>query len=370
MIAKAVAAIGVGAAVVAALIWAGWRESADARGPATPPPPTSAPTGVEYRGLAIPIQSGYKPVETFTPLLHEVAEQGANTVLFSTPGFMEHAESQKIFIEARKTPSAEEFETLIRRAREHGLRVIVMPIVLLTHPRGSEWRGVIKPPDWDEWWEQYREFVVYIANIARDGGAEVMIVGSELVSTEKYTDQWVRTIEKVRAHFPGGKLGYSANWDHYKPVNFWDKLDFIGMTTYYKLADKKNPTVDEIVAYWRPIHREVTAWQRRVGKPLLLTEVGWCSQEGAAMAPWNYYQNMKATPAGHEEQRRLYEAFLKVWDGTPGLAGVVWWEWTGAPGGPADYNYTPKNKPAQQLLQRWFAENNRSAAAETKPASP
>ena len=140
------------------------------------------------------------------------------------------------------------------------------------------------------------------------------------------------------------------------------------MTTYYKLADKKNPTVDEIIAYWRPIHREVTAWQRRVDKPLLLTEVGWCSQEGAAMAPWNYYQNMKATPAGHEEQRRLYEAFLQVWDNSPGLLGVCWWEWTSAPGGPGDFNYTPRNKPAEHILRRWFAEGK--PASQPADASP
>jgi hypothetical protein len=133
-------------------------------------------------------------------------------------------------------------------------------------------------------------------------------------------------------------------------------LDFIGMTSYYTLADKKDPSVAEIAERWRPVHKEIMAWRREIGKPLLLTEVGWCSQEGAATAPWNYYQNMKPTPGGHEEQRRLYEAFLQVWDDSPGLLGVIWWEWTAEPGGPGDFNYTPKNKPAEQVLRRWFAE--------------
>jgi len=128
------------------------------------------------------------------------------------------------------------------------------------------------------------------------------------------------------------------------------------MTTYYRLAERKNPSVSEIVAHWQPFYEELTQWLRQIGKPLVFTEVGWCSQEGAAMYPWNYYQNMRATPAGHEEQRRLYEAFLKVWDGVPGLRGVIWWEWTTDPGGPDDFNYTPRNKPAEQVLRRWFAE--------------
>jgi hypothetical protein len=321
-----------------------------------------APDTLEYRGLAIQLSSGHRPVETISPLLPEIADLGANTVLFSPAGYMEHARSQAIFIDARHTPSAAAQVALIRLARKLGLRVIVMPIVLLSHPRGSEWRGVIDPPEWDDWWRQYREFVEYFADIARQGGADALIVGSELVSTEKYTDQWLRTIELAREHF-GGSLGYSANWDHYKPIQFWDRLDFVGMTSYYTLADQKSPSVEQIVERWKPIRAEILDWQRDVGKPIVLTEVGWCSQEGAAMAPWNYYQNMKATPAGHEEQRRLYEAFIKAWEGTEALGGVIWWEWTPASGGSEDYNYTPRDKPAEKVLRAWFKQHAQAAHA-------
>ena len=80
------------------------------------------------------------------------------------------------------------------------------------------------------------------------------------------------------------------------------------------------------------------------------------------MAPWNYYQNQKATLAGHEEQRRLYEAFLQVWDDSPIVAGAIWWEWSRDPGGDNDFNYTPRNKPAEHELRDWFAHH--------KPVSP
>ncbi len=170
----------------------------------------------------------------------------------------------------------------------------------------------------------------------------------------------------VKSHLRGngeGKLGYSANWDHYRPIEFWDKLDFIGMTSYYTLADKPRPTVDEIVAKWQPIRKDVLAWQAKVGKPILMTEVGWCSQEGAAKSPWDYYQNQHATPEGLEEQRRLYEAFLRVWGESSELMGVIWWEWTTSPGGRDDFGYTPKNKPAEKLLREWFAELRRKTTA-------
>lgn len=342
--------------------------------PAVPAPPVAVPTDIEpttipYRGLAIQVAGGwYEPVATYEPLLAEIADLGANTVLLCVPGFMEHAGAQAIYLDTRKVPPPADFAALLRRCREHGLKPILMPIVLLRHPRGSEWRGVIDPPSWDEWWRQYEEFILYFADIAREGGAEALMVGSELVSTEKYTARWRALIAAVRPRFHGGKLGYSANWDHYRPIEFWDDLDFIGMTSYYTLADKANPTVEEIVARWRPIRDDVLAWQRRVGKPILLTEVGWCSQEGAAKAPWNYYQNQRATPAGMEEQRRLYEAFIRAWNDTPALMGVIWWEWTTAPGGPSDFGYTPKGKPAEDVLRAWFATGrSQTTTAPTQP---
>ncbi len=333
-------------------------------------PTTRIAAEMRYRGLAIQVASGYKPVDQYGPLLREIRDLGANAVLFSVAGYMEHAQSQSIYIDSRKVPSRADFHRLIHLAHENDLRTIVMPIVLLKNPRGSEWRGLIEPPDWDEWWRQYTQFVLYFTDIARDADAEALIIGSELVSTEKQTSRWTKLIADVRPRFYGGQLGYSANWDHYRPIQFWAQLDFIGMTSYYTLADQENPTVDEIVARWRPIRKDVLAWQRRIGKPILLTEVGWCSQEGAAMAPWNYYQNQHATPAGLEEQRRLYEAFIRVWNDTPELLGVIWWEWKANGGGPGDFGYTPKNKPAEQVLRNWFAELRQppTTAPTTTPA--
>jgi len=308
----------------------------------------------EQRGLAIQLASGRDAIETYLPLLHEIAALGANTVLLSVSGHMEHAKSQSIFVDARLTPTPDDLAAIVQEARALGLRTIVMPVVLLRRPRGSEWRGVIEPPDWKEWWRDYEDFVGHYADVAAAARADALIVGSELVSTEQYTERWLAVIAETRRRF-GGRLGYSANWDHYKPIGFWDRLDFIGMTTYYTLADEAGASVEAIVARWTPHKRDITEFARCEGKPLIFTEVGWCSQAGAATAPWNYYKNMKATPDGHEEQRRLYEAFLRVWDGAPELAGVIWWEWPPGAGGAGDFGYTPKNKPAEQVLRRWFA---------------
>ena len=306
-----------------------------------------------FYGLAIQIDTSDDPAKRFGSLIDEVAELGADTLTFGTAGYMENGASGVIYVDQRKTPTPKQWRELFAIARRNGLRVILMPIVLFTEPRGSEWRGQIQPASWDQWFAQYRAFLNHFADIAAENHAEAMLIGSELVSTEKFTDEWTQTIEQVRQRYDG-LLGYSANWDHYHKIQFWDKLDLIGMTTYHKLSDKPNPTIAQLIDSWLPIRQEILAWQANIDRPILFTEVGWCSQEGCSVEPWNYYHKQLATPAGMEEQRNCYEAFMRVWQDEPAVGGVTWWEWTSYGGGPDCYNYTPRGKPAEKLLKQWF----------------
>ncbi len=38
---------------------------------------------------------------------------------------------------------------------------------------------------------------------------------------------------------------------------------------------------------------------------------------------------------------------------------MIWWEWTTYGGGDDCYNYTPKGKPAEKLLRKWFRQKSR-----------
>ncbi|MFQ6049216.1 MAG: hypothetical protein ACE5K7_07620 [Phycisphaerae bacterium] len=340
-------------AALGVVIWLSRSGSPRGGGLVRPEPSRQPQPGGPFYGLAIQVDTSDQAVQRYGPLIQEVAELGANTVLLSTAAYQENAGSDLIYIEQRKCPAPQQWQELFAIARQHRLRVIFMPILLLAKPRGSEWRGVIQPPDWNDWFEQYRAMINHFAEIAARGRVEVFIIGSELVSSEKFTDQWLKIIAGVRQRY-SGLLAYSANWDHYRSIKFWDQLDLIGMTTYHKLADRPGPSLQQLLAAWRPIRKEILDWQATIGRPILFTEVGWCSQEGAAVEPWNYYHHQVATPAGHEEQRRLYEAFIRTWQDQPAVGGIIWWEWTSYGGGPSCYNYTPRGKPAEKLLRAWF----------------
>jgi len=333
-------------------------EAADeTKASATKTPMRRVPAGSQYRGMALQLHRGRDAYDHYHRLVPEIADLGANTVMFVVHGWQMHAGSLDLHVDQNRTPSDEDLGRLLDLAAVHGLRRILMPVVLLKNPRTGEWRGKIVPPghDWDAWFERYQKFVLKYARVAEKHGVEVFMVGSELIKAERHTREWRDTIAVVRNVY-GGALGYSANWDHYqtKKIGFWDALDIVGMTSYYELAEGPNPKIEEIDANWRRIKKEILTFQREVDLPIMFTEIGWCSQEGAAHEGWNYYASEKATAAGQREQALLYEAFMKAWTHEPAVQGMIWWEWTASKGGPTDYGYTPKGKLAETYLRLWF----------------
>jgi hypothetical protein len=307
--------------------------------------------GLPYRAAGMQIQR-VDWMDQYKRSVDEIAAVGCDTVKFVVDARQENGTSNRIYLDLRMTPTPEALSDLIRYAKGKGLRVILMPIVLLDAPRGNEWRGTLKPESWSEWFESYREILTHFAWIAQGSGVDVFVVGSELVSSETRTDEWKRTIAKVRETFKG-YLTYSSNWDHYTAVSFWDQLDLIGMNSYWKLGADSSVSVEEIGKRWKEIQAGLLPFVEKTGKPLLFLEVGWCSMSNAAHEPWDY---TTGDPIDLELQARLYEGFFRTWHGNPLLGGFSIWEWTPGDGGPDDRGYTPENKPAEQVLREWLAK--------------
>jgi hypothetical protein len=311
---------------------------------------TTVPAGLPYRGIAMQIQR-VDWIDKYEKSMDEIADVGADTVLLVIDSRQENGSSSHIYLDMRMTPTPDQLSELIDHAKKLKLRVILMPIVLLDNPRGNEWRGTLKPDSWEDWFDSYRDMITQFAWIAQGHGVDVLVVGSELVSAEPKVDQWTKTINKVREIYKGN-LTYSANWDHYTSLPFWDQLDLIGMNSYYKLGENKDVPVKEIEDRWRKIQSNILDFQQQTKKPILFLEAGWCSLENAASAPWDYTQ--QDLPEDDDLQKRLYEGFFNVWYGNPHLGGFMMWEWP--PGDAEPKGYTPKGKPAEKVLRDWMAK--------------
>ena len=235
-------------------------------------------------------------------------------------------------------------------AAARGLAATLFPIVILDVVAPGQWRGTLAPADVDAWWQSYERYITHAAGLAAAHGAAALVVGSELGSTEHWRERWYHLISRVRRTFKG-RLLYSANWDHWQEVSFWDRLDGLGVTGYFELTQRDDADVATLTAAWRAARRELAAAATARKLPLWLTEVGYVSRDGATRAPWDY---LRGTAIDLEEQRRAFAALAAAWAGEPALAGLFVWEWSGA-GGPTDGGYTPRGKPAACALRAWFA---------------
>ena len=241
----------------------------------------------------------------------------------------------------------------------------------------ESWRGYIKPKDEADWptlAENYKTYILEMAEFADSLDAEVFAVGTELKELAlAYPDYWRDVIKEIRKVYDG-QLTYAANWDSYDKIEFWDELDFIGIDAYFPLSEEKSPTVESLVAAWQPYKEKIQALSQKFGKPVAFTEWGYESEFFAGNEPWEAagreFANGRPTNTDHisyQTQADLYEAAFQAFWNEPWFVGVFIWRWDphsdeqvtfqGRRRIPT-YNYTPKNKTAEQTLSKWFSEKS------------
>ena len=339
--------------VLGCVMWPAAAPAEKPTGPASARAATNAPlTGLPYRGVAIQIQR-VDWIPEYKKSIDEIAALGADTVSLVVDTRQENGTASRIYLDMRMTPTPDQLGEIIDHAKKKNLRVVLMPIVLLDNPKGNEWRGTLKPESWDDWFDSYRQMINHFAWIAEAHGVNVLVIGSELVSSESKLTEWLRTISEIRSIFKG-QLTYSSNWDHYTSIGFWDQLDLVGMNSYWKLGKDRNVTVPQVQTHWRDIQKDLLDFLKKADKPLLFLEVGWCSLANAAHEPWDYTKVNEDVDV--KLQRRLYEGFFQSWHGNPSLGGFMIWEWPPDQGGLDNRGYTPKGKPAESVLREWLAK--------------
>ncbi len=291
------------------------------------------------------------PAWDYGGLLAEIAARGATDVLLVPAWYQDDARASHIAPEPGRSPADATVRRTLRQAREVGLRTALMPIVRLRSEGPGRWRGSIAPEAGVEaWFSDYGRFALGMAGLAEEGGAARFVVGSELVSLEAAEGPWRRLIGETRTRF-GGRLLYSANWDHADALPFADALDEIGVNAYFPLAtDDRRPAPAALREAWRAPRRALTALKRRHGKPLVVTEVGYPARRGAARAPW---QIDPAAPLDAALQADLLDAACEALSDPAVADGLFVWNWFGY-GGPSDGGYSPRGKPAAARVERWL----------------
>lgn len=309
------------------------------------------------RGVALGLHF-QDPEASYEGYLWEIARTGADTVSLVVSWSQQDVRATELAPKPGETPPDEGVRRAISAAHAMGLKVLLFPIIMLEQRAAGEWRGKLAPRDRDAWYASYRRFILHYAAIAAESGVAHFSVGSELGSMQVDGARWAEMIGQVRSLY-AGRLLYSANWDDYESVPFWGALDAVGVTGYYELvrSGTETPSVEALVAAWQPVIADLRRIAARVDRKVVLTEVGYTAQAIAARHPWDYTRAGRVDLAAQE---RLYRALARAWSSVPELGGLYLWNWFGDGGG-GDNGYTPRGKPAEQVIRQWYgAEQERA----------
>jgi hypothetical protein len=246
-----------------------------------------------------------------------------------------------------------------RQAHSLGMKVLLKPHVWI---RDEAAMTRFDAADWQSWFADYEQFITHYATLARDNKMDALSIGNELKhATRGHEREWRRIIARVRAIYRG-PLTYGANFDEVFDVPFWDALDWIGVSAYFPLVDAPMPSRAALVAAWKPIVARLGALSARAKRPVVITEFGYRSADGAAWRQWEIPRNARTND---EAQRVAYEAFFEaVWP-QPFIAGAYAWKWFSAPAyrEHGDNEYEFENKPAAAVLRRAYTSTTASSSS-------
>ena len=344
--------------------WTGWAGSRAAAQTAGTVLGASGLRGISF----VPIPTAPFGSPQAADSLRRLAATGANWVAIVAP-FREASSSAHDFYRGGEDPSLDAVGQEIDLAHSLNLKVMLQPIVL---SNDGVWNGWFQPDDIHSWFLNYQAMILDYARTANDHHADLLCVGTEFftLTTPVFSPSWRDLVAAVRGVY-SGQLTYSANWgDKHNPefvtIDWWDTLDYIGISAYFPLS-WNNFLTDPLAAGWRNYQDPfganaqgttfhwfdaIAAVHQRWNKPILFTKIGFASyanSPGRWDVPPDPYLELSV-------QANAYDATMRVWGQVDWMQGIFWSPWYSAPtaGGPRDNGESPQNKPAENVLGRWY----------------
>lgn len=275
---------------------------------------------------------------------------GAGYIAIVVPAYQDIIDSTKIFtndFEGGDTPGDESIEHAIEVCHSLGMKVMLKPHVDCRD--GTPRIDIIAS---DEWFRSYEKMIIRYAKLAQKNKVEIFSVGTELEGTtfSMWGTKWRDIINKIKDVY-SGYLTYSANWTEYETVPFWDMMDFIGIDAYFPLTKNKDATKEELVEAWEGIADDLENWldEKGLNKPIIFTEIGYPSSDGANKQPWSQITDIEDP----DEQKDCIDAVITVMSKKPYFKGMYLWQYL-----PQDrwspLGFTVKDKAAEEVLSEWY----------------
>lgn len=350
--------------------------------------------GVSFGFMA---RRGYYASSAAKTQVEHMAKLGVRDVALMVSVMQETWHSTRLYQDFEFTPSDHELGAIIDRFHEHGIRVMLKPMVECLD---GSWRGRINFPDgdqliqgreiafWPVWFESLRRSIVHYGQLAARTGCEAYCLGCELLGAESARNDghWRKIVSATRDAYPrsAGLLCYDVMPDtllaSHGPPAWLRDLDAVCVSYYSPAAEKPGTSSAEMIEKLRgtilPLRNAAAALG---GLPIIFGEAGCRSVHGGAIAPGEYRNFGAYAP---DEQANYLDALCTVFQSEPWWGGFYWWKWDEQQPRPqyatdmaGDTGFTLAGKPAAERLRHWCsalgqAQANQASFTSTLTPSP
>lgn len=274
-------------------------------------------------------------------------ELAASHVILPITVTQAHPQSTKIDWQSDNVLIDAEVKGMIAYAQGIGLKVILKPMVNVAD---GTWRAHINffdydvpcEPTWSQWFDSYREYLNHYAKLAEETGCVMLVIGCELVNSNRREAQWRETISQIRQHY-NGLLTYNCDKYQENNLTWWDAVDVISSSGYYPI-DKWEQELDRI-------EQVVNHYQ----KPFFFCEVGCPSREGSQYLPndWSFSGEVSMIA-----QSRWFEKMFTACDKRNWIQGFGIWDWKARlysrEMALKDDDYGVYGKPAAAIIREFY----------------
>lgn len=268
-----------------------------------------------------------------------------DTAVIAIIALQDTAHSEDIDFTGAHMPKDEELIEIINYCKELGLNVILKPMV---NCKNGVWRAHINffdkevpcEPKWSNWFRSYYEYQLHYAKIAEKTDCKMLIIGCELVQTERKEEYWRGLIEKIRNVYTG-LLTYNTDKYQEEMVKWWDELDVISSSGYYPINqwEENLDRIEKVVKYY--------------DKPFFFAECGCPSRTGSSLIPndWTHEGSLNL-----EEQSKYYKTMFEVCRKREWVGGFVCWDWVSnlMEEEPINDGYSVYKKPAANVIKHYY----------------
>ncbi len=251
---------------------------------------------------------------------------------------------------------------LVHNAEKLQLNTILKPHIYIGR---NGWSGQIKmtnKKDWHLFFHNYYNWISHYAMLAEMYRIPILCVGNELSGTTVgHQKEWINIVKKIRK-FYDGKITYGPNWSNeFEDLTFWKYFDFIGISEYFPLSTENNPSDNDLLLGAKKVMERIKKISDKYHKKVIFTEVGFRS----SAEPWKTALEKDGKDSVNlQSQARCYSAIFKAAFGKKWLAGMYWWKWPSDLSIRANFynkNYTPLNKPAENIVKEWYSKTWKSS---------